>query len=316
MLKPEHLVTLREVMQLGSFAKAANRLGYTASAVSQQISALERETGVQLFHRTARAIVATEAAETMVRHSGTVLAEIDRLMAAAGQTQQQSGRVLRVGTFPSFAMLVVPQLLRRLGPAQRRGLRVQVAEPSQLIPGLGSGGDLDVAIVYQVGQAGLAWPSSLQRHWIGEDPFLIAYPRCWSNTPTPPYPVEQFADLPWVLNVPGSGDATVIDGLFARWELHPQVVARCDDFNATMSLVRAGMGAAPLPQIALSAGVPSEIDVINAPWLNLSRSLTALVRPDRSTSEVMTLLHLLGDVVQELQQPLAGGRQRVESCLS
>ncbi|MEU7000061.1 LysR family transcriptional regulator [Nonomuraea sp. NPDC046570] len=51
MLKPEHLRTLREVVQLGSFAAAADRLGYTSSAVSQQMTALERKIGVKLFDR-------------------------------------------------------------------------------------------------------------------------------------------------------------------------------------------------------------------------------------------------------------------------
>lgn len=301
MLKPEHLITLREVMRLGSFAKAANRLGYTASAVSQQISALERETGVQLFHRTARAVVPTEAAGTVARHSVTVLAEIDRLLVAAGQAKRKSGEVMRIGTFPSFSMLVLPHLLRALDPAGRRGLRLLVGEPSQLIPSLGSGGDLAAAIVYQVGQAGLSWPSSLRRHWIAEDPFVIAYPRSWPNRPTPPYPAEQFVDLPWVLNIRGTGDATVLEGLFSRWDLHPRVVAHCDDFNATMSLVAAGLGAAPLPRIALSAGVPRDMEVIEAPWLNISRSIMALVQPDRSTPALTALLDSLSRLVQDLQ---------------
>ena len=85
MLRPEHLVTLREVLRLGSFAQAANRLGYTSSAISQQMAALEREVGVTLFHRSARSIVPTEAAHTLARHSSVVLTEIDRLIAAAEQ---------------------------------------------------------------------------------------------------------------------------------------------------------------------------------------------------------------------------------------
>ena len=56
LINPVHLRTLVEVIRLGSFAAAATRLGYTASAVSQQMSALERDTGVTLFQRAARSI--------------------------------------------------------------------------------------------------------------------------------------------------------------------------------------------------------------------------------------------------------------------
>jgi DNA-binding transcriptional LysR family regulator len=68
-VNPVHLKTLLEVTRLGSFAAAAATLGYTASAVSQQMSALERETGVTLFQRSARAVIPTEAAVVMTRHA-------------------------------------------------------------------------------------------------------------------------------------------------------------------------------------------------------------------------------------------------------
>ncbi|MEV4565419.1 LysR family transcriptional regulator [Nonomuraea sp. NPDC049419] len=99
MLKPEHLRTLREVVRLGSFAAAANRLGYTSSAVSQQMAALERETGVRLFERFAD---------------------------------------------------VLAGVLRDMEPEERAGVRPSVAEPSQLITRLGTGGEMDAAVVYQV----------------------------------------------------------------------------------------------------------------------------------------------------------------------
>ena len=85
MVNPVHLRTLLEVTRLGSFAAAAARLGYTASAVSQQMSALERDTGVRLFQRSARSVVPTEAAMVMARHAAKVLTDIEALMAAAVQ---------------------------------------------------------------------------------------------------------------------------------------------------------------------------------------------------------------------------------------
>ena len=77
MVNPVHLRTLLEVIAHGSFAAAAIPLGYTASAVSQQMTALERDTGVALFRRSARSIEPTEAATTMARHARKVLTDID-----------------------------------------------------------------------------------------------------------------------------------------------------------------------------------------------------------------------------------------------
>ena len=141
MVNPVHLKTLLYVPGLGCFAAPAARLGYTASAVSQQMSALERDTGVVLFERSARSVVPTEAAEVMTRHAAKVLTDIEALMAAASKTQDSTSQELRLGIFPSLATYVLPRILKN--PAWKNlviELRFSVAEPSLTIQGLRTGG--------------------------------------------------------------------------------------------------------------------------------------------------------------------------------
>lgn len=296
MLRPEHLRTLQEVIRRGSFAAAANRLGYTASAVSQQMAALERETGVRLFQRSARSVLPTEAAEVMNRHAVGVLAGIDMLVAAVDEAHRHTARKVRLGVFPSFGSAVLAPVLERR-PAQRRtAIRVSVAEPSQLIRGLGTGGDLDAAIVYQVGQAGLSWPSMVTRRWIAEDRFKVVFPAVWRHLPPAPYPADQLVDLPWIMHHPGSSDAVTFDSLFARWNLYPRVVCHSDDFTATLTLVAAGLGAALVPALALQPTPPGVV-VADIPWFNISRSIFALVGPDRDSP---VLARLIDDLILEV----------------
>lgn len=296
MLRPEHLRTLQAVIQRGSFAAAANRLGYTASAVSQQMAALERETGARLFQRSARSVLPTEAAEVMNRHAVGVLAAVDRLVAAVDEADRHTARKVRLGVFPSFGSAVLARVLERRDPHRRAAIRLSVAEPSQLIRGLVAGGDLDAAIVYQVGQAGLSWPSMVTRRWIAEDRFKVVFPAGWRHLPPPPYPADQLVDLPWIMHHPGSSDAVTFDSLFARWDLRPRVVCHSDDFTATLSLVAAGLGAALVPTLALDA-FPSGIVVADIPWFNISRSIFALVGPGRD-SPVLT--RLIDDLIVEV----------------
>ena len=112
MINPVHLQTLLEVVRRGSFAAAATQLGYTASAVSQQMSALERDSGVALFTRSARSVLPTEAALVMSRHAAKVLTDIDALLAASSRTEEGTSQELRLGIFPSLATYVLPRLLR------------------------------------------------------------------------------------------------------------------------------------------------------------------------------------------------------------
>ncbi|WP_433874090.1 LysR family transcriptional regulator [Sinomonas atrocyanea] len=282
MVNPVHLQTLLEVVRLGSFASAASQLGYTPSAVSQQMAALERETGVELFHRTARSIVPTEAALVMTRHAAKVLTDIDALRAATARAAEAAGRELRLGIFPSLATYVLPSVLRserwrRLG----LDLHVSVAEPGQTIRGLHDRGDLDVVLVYQVGQSGLAWPHTMDRLWVGDDPFRVVLPESWGIAEGVQVSADQLGDMPWIVHHPGTSDATVIDRLFASCGLQPRVVAYSDDFNASLGLSSAGLGAALVPELALQSR-PGGVVVVDVPEIRLARTIFGL-RPGGAT---------------------------------
>jgi DNA-binding transcriptional LysR family regulator len=300
LINPVHLRTLVEVTRLGSFAAAASRLGYTASAVSQQMSALERDTGVDLFQRSARSIHPTEAALVMTRHAAKVLTDIEALMAAASRTHDATSQELRLGIFPSLATYVLPLILRN--PAWKKlgiDLRVSVAEPAQTIQGLRTGGELDVALVYQVGQSGLAWPHTVNRQWIGDDNFRVVLPAAWGFRAEAKVAADHLSDMPWIVHHPGTSDATVIERLFASCNLHPRVVAYSDDFHASLEMTAAGLGAALVPELALLHR-PAGVVVLDVPEIRLARNVFALLINDKQTARVQLFVELLADTLHSL----------------
>jgi DNA-binding transcriptional LysR family regulator len=301
-VNPVHLRTLLEVTRLGSFAAAASRLGYTASAVSQQMSALERDTGVRLFQRSARSVVPTDAAMVMARHAAKVLTDIEALMAAASKTQDTTSQELRLGIFPSLATYVLPRILR--SPAWKGlgiDLRVSVAEPAQTIQGLRTGGDTDVALVYQVGQSGLAWPHTINRQWIGDDNFRVVLPSGWGFRTDAKVAADHLSDMPWIMHHPGTSDATVIERLFAGCNLHPRVVAYSDDFHASLEMAAAGLGAALVPELALLHR-PAGVVVLDVPEIRLARNVFALLINDKKTARVQLFVDLLAETMGNLGQ--------------
>ncbi|MFJ5694565.1 LysR family transcriptional regulator [Arthrobacter sp. NPDC093125] len=300
MVNPVHLRTLLEVTRLGSFAAAASRLGYTASAVSQQMTALERDTGVRLFQRAARSVVPTDAAFVMARHAAKVLTDIEALMAAASKTHDTTSQELRLGIFPSLATYVLPAILKK--PAWKDlgiDLRVSVAEPAQTIQGLRTGGDVDVALVYQVGQSGLAWPHTINRQWIGDDNFRVVLPSGWGFRTEAKVAADHLSDMPWIMHHPGTSDATVIERLFASCNLHPRVVAYSDDFHASLEMAAAGLGAALVPELALRHRPPGVV-VLDVPEIRLARNVFALLINERKTARVQLFVDLLADTLASL----------------
>jgi DNA-binding transcriptional LysR family regulator len=115
-----HLVALKAIADEGSFGRAAERLGYTQSAVSQQIATLERIVGLRLIERPGgpRPISLTEAGRILLRHADAIQARL--LAAKADMSALEAGDAgrLRVGTFQSVGTRVLPSLLRRFSEAR------------------------------------------------------------------------------------------------------------------------------------------------------------------------------------------------------
>ncbi len=119
-----HLVALKAIADEGSFGRAAEKLGYTQSAISQQIAALERIVGLRLIERPGgpRPISLTEAGQILLRHAEAIQARL--LAAKADMSALEAGDAgrLRVGTFQSVGAKIIPRLLRG-SPRATRGSR-------------------------------------------------------------------------------------------------------------------------------------------------------------------------------------------------
>ena len=105
-----HLAALEAVAASGSFARAAQQLGYTQSAVSLQVAALERAAGMRLLERPGgrRAVVPTDAGERMLRHAVRLTAQLQAARAELTALAEGTAGTLRVGTFQSMSIRVVP----------------------------------------------------------------------------------------------------------------------------------------------------------------------------------------------------------------
>src|ERR1700754_3836511 len=109
MLNLARLHVLHEVGRLGSLTAAAAELSYTTSAVSQQIAALERETGAVLLERHARGVRLTEPGRVLVEHTSTVLAELRAAEDELAAVERGSGGRLRFGSFPTANAVLMPR---------------------------------------------------------------------------------------------------------------------------------------------------------------------------------------------------------------
>src|SRR3954447_10026664 len=144
MLDVKRMRVLREVAAERSFSAAAQKLGYTQSAVSQQIAALEREAGSTLIERNPRGIRLTDAGEALVRHADKILARLAEAEAELEAIAGLRGGRLRLAPSPPAGAPLPPPAI---GEFSRRPPDVELslpgAEPYESLPIL-KAGELDL----------------------------------------------------------------------------------------------------------------------------------------------------------------------------
>src|SRR6267378_2966872 len=149
MLNVGRLKVLKEVAYRGSFSAAAEALSYTQSAVSQQIAALEAETGMVLLERHPRGVSLTAAGQTLVGHAEGILARLDTAEAALSAIAGLRGGRLRMASFPTAGSTLMPLAIanfRSSYPAVE--LTLAEGEPEEIVPRLRAG-ELDLALLFE-----------------------------------------------------------------------------------------------------------------------------------------------------------------------
>lgn len=251
-----HLAAFEAVVSARSFQGAARRLGYSQSAVSLQIAALERMANTRLLQRPGgrRPITPTPAGERLLRHAGRVLdqiraAEVDLRSLASGQAG-----VISLGTFQSASRSLLPAALRQLHSTHPT-VEVRLNEAPQADqPGLLAAGQIDLAIMM------LPVEGPFEVLELMDDPYVFAAAAA-SRIQTRRLPsLAELARLPMISwqRAPFAVETL----LQSRGHL-PHVVLRSDDSATVQRLVAADLGIAVIPQLALDLPDPS-LTIIDA----------------------------------------------------
>jgi DNA-binding transcriptional LysR family regulator len=250
-LSPTGLRVLREIAQSGSFSAAARALGYTQSAVSRQVAALEAAAGRRLFERGRDGVTLTAAGARLLPRAVRILDELD---AALRETDVAAGPV-RLGAFATAAAGLVPQALATLPrelivtlregttPALTRALRT---------------GTLDLAIL---AQAPPFRPpdAELELTFLSERELVVAVPAGHPLANARAVEVEQLHGEVWVASRSEGGESLL--GVWPRLAERPDVRYVVRDWLAKLRIVAAGLAITTLAPVAAGA-VPEGVAIV------------------------------------------------------
>lgn len=250
MLDIRKLRLLRELARRGTIAAVAQSLAYSPSAVSQQLTALERETGVALLERTGRRVKLTSAALVLVQHTESILAILEE--AAAGLASTESGLVgtLRIGVFPTAVPILTPALVAL--STDHPGLKLQIAElDPAAVPEALREEALDLALVQDYDYVPFVSDAALQTEPLFEETVHLAA--------LDPGSLADRQEAGWIAGTP----RTLCHALTVRAceaaGFTPRIRHHADDFGAVLALVAAGQGVAFVPDLGALTPPPTVV---------------------------------------------------------
>ena len=249
MLDVKRMRVLREVAAEQSFSAAAQKLGYTQSAVSQQVAALERETGTTLIERNPRGIRLTDAGEALVRHADAILARLADAEAELEAIAGLRGGRLRLGSFPTAGATLIPRAVAKFSqrhPAVE--LSLAEADPIESLPRL-KAGELDLVLVDDT--SGVLEQSELDFEHILDDPLHLAIPVDHPLADKQRVRIQDLAEEQWIQPTQACACSRATEMACANAGFQPRVAYESDDFGVVQGLVAAGVGVALIPELAL-----------------------------------------------------------------
>lgn len=279
---------LHEFAARGSIARTADALGYTPSAVSQQLAVLEREAGTPLLDRTARSAGLTDAGRRLAVHAERILAMVEEAEAdLSAQAAQPSGRVV-VTAFPSAAVAFAPALARSLRAHPRLMLLLRQSSPAEGLQ-LVRTGEVEVAIVDDWtgrlaatvdGTDGTDHAQGVLSYYpLVRDPLVLVVARGHpAADPDRPVDLRALRNEPWLAAPSGEPSRQAVDRLLAAVGLTPPVPSEFEGLGTVATLVARGLGIAIMPRLAVGA-YERRLVVRELPaGLDLSRDVFAVVR--------------------------------------
>ena len=282
MLDLNALVSLRSVDTHGTVVAAADALGFSPSAISQQIKRLEKQAGVPLLERVGRGVMLTDHGRRLVDVGGQLLTGLEQVEAELHRDADRVAGELRLAAF-STAMrgLVAPVVRDVLKAHPDLSLRVMEVEPWAAID-LVAAGQCEIAVVHNWGDVPLPIPDHLAGHSLLKDEAHVLVPAGHRLAGRAMLSPRDLVDEDWIATPEGTICRQWLHRMYDGTGRLPRIAHQSLEFDSHIALVRAGLGIALVPQLG-RAPLPDDVVAIRSHDPVPTREVFALHR--RSMSE-------------------------------
>jgi len=296
-LELRHLTALQAIAETGSFKGAATRLGYTPSAISQQIAGLERIVGTRVIAREhgRKALGPTQAGKSLLGHMVAIEARLGAAKADIDAFARGALGSLRVGAFESVQRRLLPEVMRRFR-SMFPDVEIEVAETL---------GDFDLLNSLERGTLDLAFGVLLQdgpfrATAVLDDPWVLVTQASSDRSALSRLTLREIAELPLVCWHSPLPIAPALDS-FRAAGIEPNIVLRSDYNEAVQGFAAAGFGIALMPRLAVNP-CDCRTAIVELDGLIPPRRLALAWHRDRATNEALdAFVSHVAEVASEIE---------------
>jgi DNA-binding transcriptional LysR family regulator len=283
------LRSLEAVDQLGSVVAAAEALGFTPSAVSQQIKRLERQSGVELLERVGRGVILSGPGRVLVAEGRRIASELERLEtdlhAHAGAV---AGELSLIGFSTAIRGLIGPVAASAMKAHPDLRLRLAEVEPWQAVDQVATG-QADVGVVHRWGDVPIDLPDHLDRRTVHLDEAEVIVRQdhllATRRTVTP----KDLVDEPWIATPEGTICRQWLSRMYAGTGRLPAIEHTSMEFDSHLALVAEGLGIALVPRLGRSE-LPPGTCAIRVREPKPEREVIAVWRRSQGRSPAVAML--------------------------
>jgi DNA-binding transcriptional LysR family regulator len=295
MLDVHRLRVFRSVVASGSIHAAAANLGYTASAVSQHVAALQRQTGLALVTRAGRGIEPTSAGLALAKEIDGVLSQLGGVESLVADLRTGRAGSLSIGYFASVGAAWMPRIVRTL-LRDFPGTRLDLSLREDLPASLGERADVQVIVE----RDGFVAASGVRAHHLIDDPYVAVVPRSHPLAGAQSVPLTELADERWVDNDIARGwcRRNLIEACQAAG-FSPRFQVETHDYPTAIAFVDAGIGLTVMPRLG-ARHLPRGVVAVPVTAPTPRRAIYALVQTAvEDTPPVRAVLDVLAGCATE-----------------
>lgn len=288
----DRVLLLADVARHGNMSRAAEELGYSVSAVSQQIRKLESEVGQPLVARHSRGISLTDAGQAVVSHAEQIAGRLRSLRASLDDIAGLRAGTLRLGTFPTAGSSLLPPAIRNFRYAHP-GVQLSVSSSrrADLLRML-SDREVSLTLLWDYHWSRVSAPE-LELHELLEDPTALVVSESHPLAHRKRVSMSELRNESWVVR---ANEHPVIEVLLRAANnagFQPEIAFAANDYQEAQAMVAVGIGVTLAPRLALT-GLRDDVRVIrlgdDVPPRRIIVARNAGQHPTTAESEMMRIL--------------------------